>query len=102
MKAKRIVFGIVVGLTLGLLFDGILLINSSGWMIAFLLPVALPPLLGAAIGFIVGWKGGVPAVRWYYSMLIAVLLWPTALLGPIMIQKLRFRHFAESLPAYAS
>jgi len=100
MKARQICFGVAVGVALGLLFDGVLLINSSGWLLAFIWPVALPPLLGAAIGVGAGWTGKAPATRWYWSVLIAVLLWPIAGLSPIKIQDWRFRHFTRSLPTY--
>lgn len=100
MKAKRICFGMTAGIALGLLFDGIMLVNSSGWLIAFIFPVALPPLFGLIIGFIAGWKGFMPGPSWYKIALTAIVLWPIAVFGPIKTQELRFRRFAEGLPAY--
>ena len=100
MKAKRICFGIVAGLTLGLLFDGILLINSSGWLISFIFPVVLPPLLGLVVGILVGRKGLTPAPSWPVILLVAIVIGPIALFGPIKAQEWRFRHFVEGLPAY--
>ena len=88
------------GIALGLLFDGIMLINSSGWLIAFIFPVVLPPLLGLIVGLIAGWKGFMPGPSWYKIVLIAIILWPVSVLGPIKIQEWRFRCFAEGLPAY--
>lgn len=100
MKAKRICFGMSAGIALGLLFDGILLVNSSGWLIAFIFPVVLPPLLGLIVGVIVGWKGCVPGPSWYKIAMTAIVLWPVAVFGPIKAQEWKFRRFAEDLPAY--
>ncbi|MBI2440326.1 MAG: hypothetical protein HYV35_03030 [Lentisphaerae bacterium] len=100
MKAKRICLGMAAGIAFGLLFDGILLVNSSGWLIAFIFPVVLPPLLGLIVGLVAGWKALMPSPSWYKVILIAIVSWPIAVLGPIKTQEWRFRRFAEGLPAY--
>jgi hypothetical protein len=100
MKAKRICLGMSAGIAVGLLFDGIMLVNFSGWLIALIFPVVLPPLLGLIVGLIAGWKGFLPGPPWYKIALIAVVFWPAAVFGPIKTQEWRFRRFAASLPAY--
>ena len=89
-----------LGLPIGLLCDGILLINSSGWLVAFIFPVVLPPLIGLLIGLIVGWKGFTPAAPWYVTLLFAILVGPALLWGPIRLKEWEFRHFVGTLPAY--
>ncbi len=99
MKAKRILFGISAGMLLGLIFDGFLLVNSSGWLLAFLFPVVIPPLLGLAIGAVVGWKFLRLSPPWPLIVFV-VLLSPLGVIGPIKMQEARFRRFAQAIPAY--
>jgi len=99
MRARRTVSGIAVGVAVGLLLDGLLLINTSAWLLHpfFMVPM---PILGLIIGFVLGWKGKFPAVAWWASLLVVLILWPTAFWGPVKCQEWRLRRFAERLPAY--
>lgn len=96
-KTKKILLGMTLGLAVALFFNGLVAVNSSSWMFYFLI---IPPLVGVVGGLIVGWLGFVPSIPWYATLVIALLLCPTALFGPIKVQEWRFKSFAENLPAY--
>lgn len=84
---------------MGLLLDGLLLVNSSGWLLNPILMAPLP-LLGLIVGIVLGWRKKVPSLPWYSTLLIAVVFWPVLLWGPVMVKEWCFRHFAAELPAY--
>jgi hypothetical protein len=99
MRARRILSALVLGVAVGLLLDGLLLINSSGWLLNPVLMAPIP-LLGLTIGFVLGWKNKAHALPWYAVPLLAVILWPSLFWGPVKLREWQFRRFAAQLPAY--
>ena len=100
MKTKQVILGAIIGLAVGLLLDGLLLINSSAWLISFLFPVILPPLVTTVIGLVLGWKRRIPALPWHAIIFIALVSLPAGFWGPTKVQEWRFRRFVDALPHY--
>jgi hypothetical protein len=101
-KIKRIVFGVAIGVAIGLLFDSILLLTTSAWMIVFILPLVVPVAVPAVFLGILGEKGRLPAVPWVFTALIILIFWPLCALGPVKIREAQFKAwFNQDVPVYA-
>ncbi len=102
LKLRQTIFGIVLGIAVGLLIDSILLLASSAWLIVFIIPVVIPVIAGAA-GFGILGKGGYLRVSsWLSILLVIVIAWPLCLLGPIWWKEAELKSgVSRELPVYA-
>lgn len=90
-RVKQIIFGIVLGVAVGLLFDSLLLLATSAWLAVAILPVLLPVIIAASVFGILGMKGLLPALPWWCVLLVMLIGWPIAYQGPIWVVETHFR-----------
>ena len=85
------VFGVSLGVAVGLLFDSMLLLLTSGWLVVFIFPVVVPVIITAVYFGRLGWKGKFSKISWLRIVLVIIIGWPLCLLGPIWIREAGFR-----------
>lgn len=100
-RSRRVAFGAVIGVGIGLLVDSVLLVPTSVYFLMAIWPVILPPVLGMGIGALLGWKGWMPCFSWPVSLLRGIALWVLCVWIPVKIRAWQFNSLAyREIPAY--
>jgi hypothetical protein len=100
-RPKRIAFGAAIGVGVGLLVDSVLLVPTSIYFLMAVWPVIVPPMLGLAVGALLGWVGWMPAVSWRVSLFGSIVLWALCVWIPAKTRAWQFDSLAHrEIPAF--
>ena len=94
-RPKRIAFGAAIGVGVGLLVDSALLVPTSIYFLVFVWPVIVPPMLGLAVGALLGWVGWMPSASWRVSLFGSIVLWALCVWIPVKIRAWQFNTLAH-------
>ena len=94
-RSRRIAFGVMVGVAMGLLVDSVVVVPTSIWFLTMIFPVVLPPLLGGILGLVLGWLGHIPAVSLKATLLATIPLWFLCIWAPVQVRVWQFRALAD-------
>lgn len=95
--------GLLWGVAAGLFVDGVLLVATSAWLAAAVVPVVIPVAVG---GFAGAWiagrrKDGADTGmrrRWLWACFVVLVVWPACALGPVGLRWLQLYKEALSTP----
>ena len=103
---RRAIVGTALGVSAGILLAAISVVATTGWLIAFVIPLLLPPLFFAAAGWYVGLRldrGRQPAKRLWLWLTVAVVSWPLCAVAPFWARQLQItRMIYREVPVHPS
>ncbi|MHB1036084.1 MAG: hypothetical protein ACYC35_19165 [Pirellulales bacterium] len=94
--------GILWGVAAGLLFDSCLLVATTAWFAAMVVPVVLPVLIGGLAGAMMAGRRHKASpregVRWRFVAVMVLVIWPACFFSPIAARWLQLYGEALAIP----